>query len=148
MVCGACSRVSVDCLACDRGKVAGIADIEAGRCAPVAEVRERLLSRYEPSRAIESLAEMPSRYPLSRNPALAALDCHQFTVGNFNIVCRIDEMAQAVNVVAIAYFRRLTDFVAGRVEWREAVRDVPAGHGQYETCNHLTLDSRFPVSPY
>ena len=29
----------------------GIADIEAGRCAPVAEVRERLLSRYEPSRA-------------------------------------------------------------------------------------------------
>ena len=29
----------------------GIADIEAARCAPVAEVRERLLSRYEPSRA-------------------------------------------------------------------------------------------------
>jgi len=29
----------------------GIADIEAGRCAPVAEVRERLLSRYEQTRA-------------------------------------------------------------------------------------------------
>ena len=65
--------------------------------------------------AIESLDEMPSRYPLSRNPALAALDCRQFSVGNFNIVYRIDEMAQAVNVVAIAYFRRLTDFAAGRV---------------------------------
>ena len=29
----------------------GIADIEAGRCTPVAEVRERLLSRYEQTRA-------------------------------------------------------------------------------------------------
>ena len=28
--------------------------------------------------AIESLDEMPHRYPLSRNPVLAALDCHQF----------------------------------------------------------------------
>ena len=31
--------------------VRGIADIEAGRCAPVAEVRARVLSRYEPSGA-------------------------------------------------------------------------------------------------
>jgi len=28
----------------------GIADIEAGRSAPVADVRARVLSRYEPSR--------------------------------------------------------------------------------------------------
>lgn len=65
--------------------------------------------------AIESLGEMPHRYPLSRNPVLAALDCRQFTVGNFNIVYRIDDAANAVNVVAIAYCRRLTDFVAGRL---------------------------------
>lgn len=31
--------------------VRGIADVEAGRCAPVSEVRARVLSRYEPSRA-------------------------------------------------------------------------------------------------
>jgi len=31
--------------------VRGIADINAGRCAPIAEVRARILSRYEPSRA-------------------------------------------------------------------------------------------------
>ena len=30
--------------------VRGIADVEAGRCAPVADVRARILSRYEPSR--------------------------------------------------------------------------------------------------
>ena len=29
----------------------GITDVEAGRCAPVAEVRARVLSRYEPARA-------------------------------------------------------------------------------------------------
>ena len=29
----------------------GIADVEAGRCAPVAEVRTRVLSRYEPAMA-------------------------------------------------------------------------------------------------
>ena len=29
----------------------GIADIEAGRSAPVANVRDRVLSRYEPTRA-------------------------------------------------------------------------------------------------
>ena len=65
--------------------------------------------------AIVSLDEMPHRYPLSRNPVLAALDCHQLTVGNFNIVYRIDEAANVVNVVAIAYYRRLTDFVANRL---------------------------------
>ena len=58
---------------------------------------------------------MPHRYPLSRNLVLAALDCHQFTVGNFNIVYRIDDAANVVNVVAIAYYRRLTDFVANRI---------------------------------
>lgn len=41
--------------------------------------------------AIESLSEMPARHPLSRNPVLAAMDCHQFTVGNFNVIYRIDE---------------------------------------------------------
>lgn len=65
--------------------------------------------------AAESLSEMPSRYPLSRNPALAALDCHQFTVGNFNVVYRLDESAQKVHVVAVSYSRRLTDFVAERI---------------------------------
>ena len=64
---------------------------------------------------IASLCEMPARYPLSRNPALAALDCRQFAVGNFNIVYRIDDAANAVHVVAIAYSRRLTDFVAQRI---------------------------------
>ena len=65
--------------------------------------------------AVESLAEMPARYPLSRNPVLAALDCRQFAVGNFNVVYRIDEAAQTVYVVAVAYNRRLTDFVAERL---------------------------------
>lgn len=65
--------------------------------------------------AAESLSEMPARYPLSRSPALAALGCHQFTVGNFNVVYRIDESAQKVHVVAVAYSRRLTDFVAERI---------------------------------
>ncbi len=64
---------------------------------------------------IESLSEMPARYPLSRNPALAALGCRQFTVGNFNVIYRIDEKAQTVYVVAIAYGRRLTNFVAERL---------------------------------
>lgn len=31
--------------------VRGIADVDAGRCAPVSEVRARVLSRYEPTRA-------------------------------------------------------------------------------------------------
>ena len=31
--------------------VRGIADAEAGRCSPVAEVRARVMSRYEQSRA-------------------------------------------------------------------------------------------------
>lgn len=61
--------------------------------------------------AIESLSEMPYRFPLSRNPVLSALDCRQFAVGNFNIVYRIDETARTVSVVAVAYCRRLTDFV-------------------------------------
>ena len=65
--------------------------------------------------AIESLSEMPARFPLSHNPVLAALDCRQFTVGNFNVVYRIDESAQKVHVVAVAYFRRLTDFVTERL---------------------------------
>lgn len=64
---------------------------------------------------IEALAEMPTRYPLSHNPVLAALDCRQFAVGNFNVVYRIDEPAQAVRVVAVAYNRRLTDFIAERL---------------------------------
>ena len=64
---------------------------------------------------IASLSETPYRYPLSRNPVLAALDCRQFAVGNFNIVYRIDETAQTVSVVAVAYYRRLTDFVAERL---------------------------------
>ena len=65
--------------------------------------------------AAASLSEMPYRFPLSRNPVLAALDCHQFAVGNFNIVYRIDETTQTVSVVAVAYFRRLTNFVAERL---------------------------------
>ena len=65
--------------------------------------------------AIGSLSEMPARFPLSHNPMLAALDCRQFTVGNFNVVYRTDEMAQMVYVVAVSYFRRLTDFVAERL---------------------------------
>ena len=65
--------------------------------------------------AIESLDEMPHRYPLSRNPVLATLDCHQFAVGNFNIVYRINDASNVVNVVAIAYYRRLTDFVVNRI---------------------------------
>ena len=65
--------------------------------------------------AIESLSEMPARHPLSRNPVLAALDCRQFDVGNFNVVYRINEASQTVYVVAVAYFRRLTDFVAERL---------------------------------
>ena len=64
---------------------------------------------------IESLAEMPARYPISRNPVLAALGCHQFAVENFNIVYLIDEPAQAVRVVAVAYNRRNIDFVAERI---------------------------------
>ena len=64
---------------------------------------------------IESLSEMPARYPLSRNPVLAALDCRQFTVGNFNVIYRIDEATQTVYVVAVAYCRRLTNFVAERL---------------------------------
>ena len=65
--------------------------------------------------AIESLSEMPCRHPVSRNPALAALSCRQFAVGNFNIVYRVDEISHSVNVVAISYDRRLTDFVAERL---------------------------------
>lgn len=65
--------------------------------------------------AIESLTEMPMRFPVSGNPILAALKCHQFAVGNFNIIYRIDETAQTVHVVAVAYYRRLTDFAAERV---------------------------------
>ena len=65
--------------------------------------------------AIESLSEMPARHPLSRNPVLAALNCRQFTVGNFNVVYRIDDTTQTVHVVAVAYYRRLTDFVAERL---------------------------------
>ena len=64
---------------------------------------------------IATLAEMPSRFPVSRNPAIAAFGCRQFAVGNFNIVYLIDESAQTVHVVAVAYFRRQTDFVAGRL---------------------------------
>lgn len=64
---------------------------------------------------IASLSETPYRYPLSRNHVLAALDCRQFAVGNFNIVYRIDETAKTVSVVAVAYYRRLTDFVAERL---------------------------------
>ena len=44
---------------------------------------------------------------------LAALDCRQFAVGNFNIVYRVDERSHLVNVVAISYDRRLTDFIVG-----------------------------------
>ena len=65
--------------------------------------------------AIESLSEMPYRFPLSRNPVISALGCHQFAVGNFNIVYRIDDAAETVSVVAVAYSRRLTDFVADRL---------------------------------
>ena len=64
---------------------------------------------------IESLSEMPARYPLSRNPVLAALACHQFAVGNFNVVYQINDATQTVYVVAVAYNRRLTDFVAERL---------------------------------
>lgn len=64
---------------------------------------------------VETLSEMPYRYPLSRNPLLATLDCRQFPVGNFNVVYRIDEAAQVVHVVAVSYGRRLTDFVAERI---------------------------------
>lgn len=65
--------------------------------------------------AIESLSEMPCRHPVSRNPALAALDCRQFAAGNFNIVYRVDESSHLVNVVAISYDRRLTDFIVERL---------------------------------
>lgn len=65
--------------------------------------------------AIESLTEMPARFPVSNNPILAALNCHHFAVGNFNIIYRIDEESQTVNVIAVAYYRRLTDFAAERV---------------------------------
>ena len=64
---------------------------------------------------VDSLSEMPYRYPLSRNPLLSALDCHQFPVGNFNVVYRIDEAAQVVHVVAVTYGRRPLDFVAARI---------------------------------
>ena len=64
---------------------------------------------------IGTLSEMPSRYPISSNPAIAPLGCRQFSVGNFNIVYRIDEPAKTVHVVAVAYFRRLTDFAASRI---------------------------------
>ena len=46
--------------------------------------------------------------------ALAALNCRQFAVGNFNIVYQVDEESRTVGVVAISYFRRLTDFIAER----------------------------------
>lgn len=64
---------------------------------------------------IGTLSEMPARYPISRNPAIAPLGCRQFSVGNFNIVYRIDETSKTVHVVAVSYFRRLTDFVASRI---------------------------------
>ena len=73
---------------------------------------ERLAARILD--AIESLSEMPYRYPVSHNPALAALNCRQFAVGNFNIVYQVDEGSHTVGVVAISYFRRLTDFIAER----------------------------------
>ena len=43
------------------------------------------------------------------------MNCRQLTVGNFNIIYRIDKAAQAVHVVAVAYYRRLTDFAAERI---------------------------------
>lgn len=65
--------------------------------------------------AIESLSLMPCRHQISRNPALAALGCRQFAVGNFNIVYRVDEGSHLVNVVAVSYDRRLPDFIAERL---------------------------------
>ena len=49
------------------------------------------------------------------NTLLAAMNCRQLTVGNFNIIYRIDKAAQDVHVVAVAYYRRLTDFAAERI---------------------------------
>ena len=64
---------------------------------------------------IESLAEMPMRYPLAENSMLAALQCRQFAVGNFNIIYQIDETKKQVCVVAVAYNRRLPHFVLQRL---------------------------------
>ena len=64
---------------------------------------------------IDSLSEMPNRYSLSSNPLLAAVGCRQTSVGNFLILYMVDEEELAVNVVAIVYCRRSTDFVKNRI---------------------------------
>ena len=92
--------------------ISEISDVVAfAYCDPIGAQRlaDRILS------AIESLSDMPERFPVSRNPLLAAMNCRQLTVGNFNIIYRIDKAAQDVHVVAVAYYRRLTDFAAERI---------------------------------
>ena len=74
---------------------------------------QRLASRIFAE--IESLSEMPTRYPLSNNSMLAALQCRQFAVGNFNIIYQVNESENRVCVVAVAYNRRLPSFVVQRI---------------------------------
>ena len=88
-----------------------IADLIAyDYCDPMAATR--LVGRIFDE--IESLAEMPFRYSLSSNPLLAAVGCRQTSVGNFLILYMVDDKESAVNVVAIVYCRRTTDFVRNR----------------------------------